>query len=149
MWQIWFLIVIILLITSYRHPSFFSICYFFSACLTFLSTFMISNLLLETFFFFSCAILSSNLCHHLALSYISRHLSLISSSDSLISKRGVVIRSISSSPFNLGLVKIKNEIWLAHANRPISKGIEVMPIAIEGIRLIVVPLVSKNTKKMT
>lgn len=150
MWQVWLLIVIILLITIHRHPSFFSFCYFFSACLTCLLALLISNLLLETFFFFSCSIIFSTLCHHFTLRYISRHLSLISSSDLLLAKRGIVIHPISSSPFNLGLVKIKNEIWLAHSETPLTNGTVVKPIAIQGIRLLVMPISTSNQlKKMT
>lgn len=140
MWQIWLIIVIILLIMTFRHPSSLIICFFISSILTFIISLFLNNLLLE--------ILSHLVLSLISHIFLSTHLSIFNLSsltfhattDSLINQTGIVTKSINNHPFNTGLVYINKETWIASSIQPIKEGTSVRVTNVQGVRIHVTPI---------
>jgi len=140
MWQVWLIIVIILLISTYRYPGPL-IFYFLSAssCILLIS-FFLNNLLLET----TCLLLLTFLIHlimtHLVPSKTHMSISRSINTDSLINQIGIVTKTNGSMPFESGLVCLNNETWSAISSYKLKVGTHVKVIGVQGVRLLVIPI---------
>ena len=140
MWQIWLIIVIILLITAFRHPSSLIICFFISSTLTFIFSLFFNNLLLEFFFFLLVALISHFFLSTHTSTFNPSSLTFHTTTDSLINQTGIVTKSISTHPFDTGLVHINKEAWIASSICPIKEGTSVKVTSVQGLRLHVTPI---------
>lgn len=140
MWQIWLIIIIILLITAHRYPGSIIFCFFITSIGTIILSLFINNLFIEIIIFFFCSLI----IHAILLRFFphSNYSSLASliTTDHLINQIGIVTKPISGSLLNSGLVYINNETWCAISNSPIKEGIHVQVVAVHGLRLTVIPI---------
>lgn len=140
MWQTWLIVVIILLIATYRHPSYSLFYWFQASSIQLMSSFFTHNLLLECFCFILLYWIISHLpIPHFIMHYLKLQKPLLHS-DELVHQIGQVVQSIDASANYHGLVKINRSIWIATSTMPIKKGTLVQAQSIEGLRLIVQPL---------
>ena len=140
MWQIWLLIVIIILLTTYRYPSSFIFSIFIASLCPFISSFILNNLLLETLIFIISTLLAASI-HTLFLTHfhpLPKHIH--TSSRCLIEQTGIIIKPIYNTPLQSGLVQINHETWPATSSSNLSEGLRVKVIGVQGVRLVVTPL---------
>lgn len=145
MYQIWFIIVIILLIEAFRHPSSAIASFSIASIPTLIISLFLNNLLLEIilFIFFTISIrlyFSNKLSKLDCLFHFSYN-----NTDCLIQQTGTVIKSIGIHPFDTGLVHINNENWIAWSSTPIKEGNLVQVQAVQGVRLNVIPCTSSSS----
>lgn len=138
MWQIWLIIVIILLITVYRYPSSFIFSTFIATSCTLLTSFFIHNLLLELAFLL-CFFILSSLVGHFFPHFLYSNPPTTSNTDILLNTIGTVTKYIPGTPLESGAVRLNDETWQAVSSTPISENTPVKVVAIQGVRLTVIP----------
>lgn len=139
MWQIWLIIVIILLISTYRYPRSFIFCFFIASIVSFLTSLFLNNLLLTCILFIVLASCLTFATHYFLQNFFLSKSSIPYNSNTLINQTGIVIKTITNNPLESGLVRINNETWPATSHSIIPSGSPIQVIAIQGLRLLVIP----------
>ena len=145
MWQIWFLIIIILLIAFYRYPSSLIFSFFITSIAIHFLSFILHNLLLECLFT-SVSLIIQTIINRVHLHLSHNRFNNTINSNILINQTGIITKTINNSFLGSGLIRLNNETWCAIASSRIPKGTIVKVIAINGLRLTVTPLDSSSPK---
>lgn len=146
MWQIWFLIIIILLIAFYRYPSSLIFSFFITSIAIHFLSFILHNLLLECLLFTSVSLIIQTIINRVHLHLSHNRFNNTINSNILINQTGIITKTINNSFLGSGLIRLNNETWCTIASSRIPKGTIVKVIAINGLRLTVTPLDSSSPK---
>lgn len=138
MWQIWFVIVIILLITLYFYPNSF-LCYtFFTSLVAFMFSLWIPNLILTTSLFILLSAFFK--LAQMFIRFPSQHIKFFLLKTCILHQTGIVISEYHRKPLETGFAKINHEIWPITSYHALNKGQLIQVESIQGIKLIVTPL---------
>lgn len=142
MWELWFLVLIFLLIITIWTSHLLIIALDLSTIMTLFLSLLPIPLTLQFLCLFICFSLSTLIIYLLFPNY---HTLLSPSSKSLcqlIGLTGTVSKAIGPGILSSGHIRLDGETWcaLSYSNTPIAAGKEVEVKAIKGIHLIVSPL---------
>ena len=138
MWQIWFVIVIILLITLYFYPNSF-LCYtFFASSVVFMFSLWIPNLILTTSLFILLSIFFK--ITQQFINFPFQRIKFFLPKTCILHQTGIVIGDYQGKPLETGFAKINHEIWPITSYQALNKGQLIQVESIQGIKLIVTPI---------
>lgn len=142
MWEVWLLTTLIFTVAQIYYKGFFFLWFTIGSLFAFISSLFLHHLLAESIIFLVISfILLLLLTPYLTKKFISPK-TLITNTDKLIGKQGIVIKPIGQTYLESGLVKLDGEIWSAvsPSNHIIPIGSLVEVQSIKGIRLTVVSI---------
>lgn len=144
MWQIWLIISGIFFVMEIITVGFLVFWFALGALITALVSVFTDNLIIQTAVF----VISSTLLLFLTKPFVkklSRKDKVQTNAYSIIGKKGIVTREIDSKK-GIGQVKIGSEVWTARSTTAISEGSEVVVKEIDGVKVIVEPLLDPVLK---
>lgn len=136
MWQLWLIILIILLLTLYFYPNTSIFFFSLSACISLIFALFMDNLIITTFSFILTLCFLNSM--HIILRAKATH-SPISLSHALLHQKGIVLKPPQACFFEPGIMRIHHHIWMISSSTPLHKGQVVKVIEVQGVRLIVSP----------
>lgn len=144
MWQIWLIISGIFFVMEIITVGFLVFWFALGALITALVSVFTDNLIIQTAVF----VISSTLLLFLTKPFVkklSRKDKVQTNAYSIIGKKGIVTREIDSKK-GIGQVKIGSEVWTARSTTAISEGAEVVVKEIDGVKVVVEPLLDPVLK---
>lgn len=144
MWQIWLIISGIFFVMEIITVGFLVFWFALGALITALVSVFTDNLIIQTAVF----VISSTLLLFLTKPFVkklSRKDKVQTNAYSIIGKKGIVTREIDSKK-GIGQVKIGSEVWTARSTTAISEGSEVVVKEIDGVKVVVEPLLDPVLK---
>lgn len=144
MWQIWLIISGIFFVMEIITVGFLVFWFALGALITAIVSVFTDNLIIQTAVF----VISSTLLLFLTKPFVkklSRKDSVQTNAYSIIGKKGIVTRKIDSKK-GIGQVKIGSEVWTAKSTSAISEGTEVVVKEIDGVKVVVEPLLDPVLK---
>ena len=140
MWQFWLIVAGIFFIGEIFTAGFLVFWLGIAAMLTMLVSIFTSNLIIQTAVF----VIASALLLFLTKPFVDKYItkkdkSVATNAFSLIGKKGIVTKEITSISF--GQVKVGEELWTAVSedSTPLSEGTEIEVVKIDGVKLVVKP----------
>ena len=140
MWQFWLIVAGIFFIGEVFTTGFLIFWLGIAAILTMIVSIFTSNLIIQTAIF----VISSGLLLFLTKPFVDKYItkkdkSVATNAFSLIGKKGIVTKEITSISF--GQVKVGEELWTAVSedSTPLSEGTEIEVVKIDGVKLVVKP----------
>ncbi len=140
MWSIWLIAAGVFFIAEIATTGFLIFWLGIGALLAMITSFITSNIIIQTIVFVVSSCILIPLTKPLADKFIAKK-TVPTNSYSLISKHGVV--TIDINPIEgVGQVKVNGEIWSAKTEDEslIEKGTEIEVIKIDGVKLVVSPI---------
>jgi len=141
MWYIWLIAAGIFFVSEMATEGFL-ICWLGAgAVLAMLTSFVCENVFVQTIVFVTSSILLILLTKPLVNKYMKNSKTIVTNSNALIDKTGIV--TISIDPLEaIGQVKVNGQIWSAKSeeNTIIEKDTKVKILKIDGVKLIVAPI---------
>jgi len=141
MWYIWLIAAGIFFVSEMATEGFL-ICWLGAgAVLAMLTSFVCENVFVQTIVFVTSSILLILLTKPLVNKYMKNSKTIVTNSNALIDKTGIV--TISIDPLEaIGQVKVNGQIWSAKSeeNTIIEKDTKVKILKIDGVKLIVTPI---------
>jgi len=141
MWYIWLIAAGVFFISEIATEGFL-ICWLgVGAVLAMLTSFICNNVFIQTLVFVVSSVLLILLTKPLVNKYIKNSKTVITNSNALIDKTGIVTIAINSLEAT-GQVKVNGEIWSAKSeeNTIIEKDTKVKILKIDGVKLVVAPI---------
>ena len=140
MWQFWLIVAGIFFIGEIFTAGFLVFWLGIAAMLTMLVSIFTSNLIIQTAVF----VIASGLLLFLTKPFVDKYItkkdkSVATNAFSLIGKKGIVTKKITSTSF--GQVKVGEEVWtsVCEYSTPLSEGTEIEVVKIDGVKLVVKP----------
>lgn len=140
MWQFWLIVAGIFFIGEIFTAGFLVFWLGIAAMLTMLVSIFTSNLIIQTAVFVIASALLLFLTKPFVDKYITKNdKSVATNAFSLIGKKGIVTKEITSTSF--GQVKVGEELWTAVSedSTPLSESTEIEVVKIDGVKLVVKP----------
>lgn len=133
MWQFWLIVAGIFFIGEVFTTGFLVFWLGIAAMLTMLVSIFTSNLVIQTAVF----VIASGLLLFLTKPFVDK--SVATNAFSLIGKKGIVTKEITSTSY--GQVKVGEEVWtsVSEDSTPLSEGTEIEVVKIDGVKLVVKP----------
>lgn len=144
MWQIWLTISGIFFVMEIMTVGFLVFWFALGSLITALVSIFTDNIIIQTTVF----IVSSTLLIFLTKPFVkklSRSDKIQTNAYSIIEKKGIVTREINVKK-GIGQVKIGTEIWTAKATTDIPEGTEIVVKEIDGVKVLVEPLLEPVLK---
>lgn len=140
MWSFWLIVAGIFFIIEIATVGFLLFWLGIGALLAMITSFITSNVLVQTIVFVVSSCILVPLTKPLADKFIGKK-SVRTNSYSLLNKHGVVTSDINPIE-GIGQVKVNGEIWSAKTEDEsiLTKGTEIEVIKIDGVKLIVSPV---------
>lgn len=107
-----------------------------------LVSFATTNIIIQTTVFVIASALLLFLTKPFVDKYITKGKETIATNAfSLIGQKGIVTKEMNSTISSFGQVKVGEELWsaISEDSTPISKGVEIEVVKIEGVKLVVKP----------
>jgi len=144
MWQIWLVIAGIFFIGEMLTVGFLIFWLGIAALLTALLSVFVENIIIQTLVFVISSVALIFLTKPLAKK-LTKSDSIKTNAYSVIGKKGVVTKKITSH--TLGQVKVGGEVWSASSKNDIeiNEGTEISVVEINGVKLVVEPLLVEVT----
>ena len=145
MWSFWLIVAGIFLIMEIATEGFLIFWLGIGALLAMATSFITTNLVLQTVIFVVSSAILIPLTKPLTDKFINKK-TVPTNTYSLIGKQGIVIADINSLEAT-GLVKVNGETWSAKSDsgEPISKDTQIEVLSIDGVKLIVTPIKINST----
>ena len=145
MWSFWLIVAGIFLIMEIATEGFLIFWLGIGALLAMATSFITTNLVLQTVVFVVSSAILIPLTKPLTDKFINKK-TVPTNTYSLIGKQGIVIADINSLEAT-GLVKVNGETWSAKSDsgEPISKDTQIEVLSIDGVKLIVTPIKINST----
>ena len=140
MWYIWLIAAGIFFVVEIATVGFLIFWLGVGAILAMIASFITDNILIQTAIFVISSSLLIPLTKPLVNKYFDDGKKVATNAYSLIGKKGVVIVDINILD-GTGQVKVNGEVWSAKADTNISKGTEIEILEIDGVKLLVKPIV--------
>lgn len=136
MWLFWIIVAGIFFIGEMITVGFLIFWLGIGALLAMLVSFITDNLIIQTAVFVVSSVALIFLTKPLVKKYIDKQEVVPTNANSLIGKKGKVLKEIGDNP---GLVKIEGEVWTAISENdtPIENGKDVEVLKIDGVKLVV------------
>ena len=152
MWQFWLIVAGIFFIGEIFTAGFLLFWVGVGAIIAMISSFFINSVVVQTSIF----VVLSGLLLFLTRPFVNKYVidkdmdEVVTNAKSVISKKGVVIEEIDTVK-SVGLVKVGEETWSATSETQdvIPKGTKVEVKAINGVKLVVTPIVSTEAVQET
>ena len=141
MWYIWLIAAGVFFVSEIATEGFL-ICWLgVGALLAMLTSFICNNIFIQTLVFVVSSVLLILLTKPLVNKYMKNSKTVITNSNALIDKTGIVTIAIDSLEAT-GQVKVNGEIWSAKSeeNTIIEKDTKVKILKIDGVKLVVAPI---------
>lgn len=141
MWYIWLIAAGVFFVSEMATEGFL-ICWLgVGAVLAMLTSFICNNVFIQTLVFVVSSVLLILLTKPLVNKYMKNSKTVITNSNALIDKTGIVTIAINSLEAT-GQVKVNGEIWSAKSeeNTIIEKDTKVKILKIDGVKLVVAPI---------
>ena len=141
MWYIWLIAAGVFFVSEMATEGFL-ICWLGAgAILAMLTSFICNNVFIQTLVFVVSSVLLILLTKPLVNKYMKNSKTVITNSNALIDKTGIVTIAIDSLEAT-GQVKVNGEIWSAKSeeNTIIEKDTKVKILKIDGVKLVVAPI---------
>lgn len=139
MWYIWLIAAGIFFVVEIATVGFLIFWLGIGAILAMIASFITDNILIQTAIFVISSSLLIPLTKPLVNKYFDDGKKVATNAYSLIGKKGVVIVDINILD-GTGQVKVNGEVWSAKADANISKGTEIEILEIDGVKLLVKPI---------
>lgn len=145
-WQFWLIVAGIFLIGEIFTAGFLIFWLGIAAILTMIVSLFTDNIIVQTAVF----VISSGIFLFFTKPFVDKYINknkdnVATNAFSLIGKKGVVIKEMSSST-SFGQVKIGEEIWsaISEDSAPIKIGTEIEVVKIDGVKLVVKPIINSE-----
>ena len=140
MWSFWLIAAGIFFIAEIATVGFLIFWLGIGALLAMITSFITSNIAIQTTVFVVSSCILIPLTKPLADKFSGKK-TVLTNSYSLINKHGIVIEDINPIK-GVGQVKVNGEVWSAKTENEetISKGTEIEVLSIDGVKLIVAPI---------
>ena len=145
-WQIWLIIAGVCFIVEIATVGFLVFWFGVAALVTCLLSLVIHNIIAQTVIFIILSIVLIALTRPFA-NKIGKKDNVVTNSNALIGKEGIVIKTINSVPGSMGQVKIGSDTWSAIVNNysdVIPVGSTIRVLGIDGVKLVVEPIDIKS-----
>ena len=145
MWYIWLIAAGVFFVSEMATEGFL-ICWLgVGALLAMLTSFICNNVFIQTLVFVVSSVLLILLTKPLVHKYMKNSKTVVTNSNALIDKTGIVTIAINSLEAT-GQVKVNGEIWSAKSeeNTIIEKDTKVKILKIDGVKLVVAPIKSEQ-----
>lgn len=144
MWQIWLVISGVFLILEIMTVGFLVFWFSLGAFITAIVSIFTDNIIIQTTVF----IITSTILLFLTKPFVKKFSckdKVQTNAYSVIGKKGLIIKEINIKK-EIGQVKIGSEIWTAKASENISEGTEVIVKEIDGVKVVVEPVLEPVLK---
>lgn len=145
MWYLWLIAAGIFLIAEIITTGFLIFWLGIGSLLAMIASFITDNLFIQTTVFVISSVVLIPLTKPLAKKYFDTGKSIVTNAYGIIGKTGIVTVDINTLE-STGQIKVNGEIWSAKADADIPKGTKVKVLKIDGVKLIVTPMVESLNK---
>lgn len=145
MWYLWLIAAGIFLIAEIITTGFLIFWLGIGSLLAMIASFITDNLFIQTTVFVISSVILIPLTKPLAKKYFDTGKSIVTNAYGIIGKTGIVTVDINTLEAT-GQIKVNGEVWSAKADADIPKGTKVKVLKIDGVKLIVTPMVESLNK---
>ena len=141
-WQIWLIIAGVCFIVEIATVGFLIFWFGVAALITCLLSLAIHNVIAQTAIFIVLSVALIGLTRPFAKK-LNKKDNVVTNSNAIIGKEGIVIKQINSTPGDVGQVKVSGDIWTAIVNDyrdVIPVGSTIRVLGIDGVKLIIEPI---------
>lgn len=141
-WQIWLIIAGVCFIVEIATVGFLIFWFGVAALITCLLSLVIHNVIAQTAIFIVLSVALIGLTRPFAKK-LNKKDNVVTNSNAIIGKEGIVIKQINSTPGDVGQVKVSGDIWTAIVNDyrdVIPVGSTIRVLGIDGVKLVVEPI---------
>lgn len=145
MWYLWLIAAGIFLIAEIITTGFLIFWLGIGSLLAMIASFITDSIFIQTTVFVISSVVLIPLTKPLAKKYFDTGKSIVTNAYGIIGKTGIVTVDINTLE-STGQIKVNGEIWSAKADADIPKGTKVKVLKIDGVKLIVTPMVESLNK---
>ena len=141
-WQIWLIIAGVCFIVEIATVGFLIFWFGVAALITCLLSLVIHNVIAQTSIFIVLSVALIGLTRPFAKK-LNKKDNVVTNSNAIIGKEGIVIKPINSTPGDVGQVKVRGDIWSAVVTDykdVIPVGSTIRVLGIDGVKLIIEPI---------
>ena len=141
-WQVWLIVAGICFIVEIATVGFLIFWFGVAALITCLLSLVIHNVIAQTAIFIVLSVALIGLTRPFAKK-LNKKDNVVTNSNAIIGKEGIVIKQINSTPGDVGQVKVSGDIWSAVVTdyrNVIPVGSTIRVLGIDGVKLVVEPI---------